>query len=315
MNTTISKLPQEFHLLAFSISADYQLLLFSGVLLIYSLAIIGNVAIISIVCFVSQLHTPMYAFICNLSVQDILYVSVILPKLLTITISGDPSISGIFCITQEYLFTFCIETEFLLLSFMSYDRYVAICLPLRYCTIMNNKTCALLASTAWVIAAIDSLQLSLLISDSSFCKSKEINHFFCDLKAILKLSCSDTTNIKNMIFIQGTIIGVLPFLLILTSYAIIICNIMQIRTSAGKVKAFSSCSSHLTVVLLFCGTSLSLYMIPEATHSEEQDKLLSLLYVAVVPMLNPLVYSLRNKEVLTAFKNLYIFLKGKLSNT
>ncbi|XP_044132837.1 olfactory receptor 8D1-like [Bufo gargarizans] len=304
-STDNSHIPRSFSLLAFTENGDLTFPLFFGMLLVYLVALVGNAILITLVCLVPQLHTPMYMFLCNLSVQDILYVSIILPKFLAITISRNSSISFQFCITQDTLFIYCVEAEFLLLSIMSYDRYVAICLPLRYFATMNNRTCGLLAFTSWFIAVIDSLPFSLLISNLSFCKSKEINHLFCDLKALLKISCNDTTNITNMILIQGSFIGCLPFLLILTSYANIIFTVLQIRSSDGKMKAFSTCSSHLTVVLMFCGTCLGQYMIPKSESSEEQDKVLSLLYVAIVPMLNPLVYSLRNKQVLTAFEKLF----------
>ncbi|KAM4749141.1 olfactory receptor 1G1-like [Rhinophrynus dorsalis] len=304
-NANSSTLQRHFHLLAFSRVPVLWTGLFIGIVLMYMLATVGNMMITALVCLVSQLHTPMYFFLCNLSVQDIVYVSAILPKLMDITITGDSSISFPGCITQLFIFTFCVVTEFLLLTCMAYDRYVAICISLHYSLIINKSACILMASTSWIIGALNALMHSLLMSNLSFCNSQEINHFFCDPKTILKLTCSDTTIINALIFVDAVLWGFLPFLFILTSYVFIISTILKIRTSAGRLKSFSSCSSHLTVVLLFFGTSLSLYMKPESEQSQEQDKLLSLLYIALVPMLNPLVYSLRNKEVLKAVKRIF----------
>ncbi|XP_031754083.1 olfactory receptor 13F1-like [Xenopus tropicalis] len=246
----------------------------------------------------------MYFFLCNLSVQDIVYVTAILPKLLAITITGDNSISFLGCMTQLYLHVSCVTTEFLLLTSMAYDRYVAICIPMRYSLIMKKSVCVLLASVSWSMGATDSFIYCWLICNLQFCKQREINNFFCELKTILKLSCSNTINIKFVILVVCVFIGLLPFSLILISYGNIIYSALKIRTSAGKLKTFSSCCSHLTVVVLFCGTCLSLYMKPDSENSQEMDKLLSLLYVAVTPLLNPLVYSLRNKDVINAIKKI-----------
>ncbi|KAM4749102.1 olfactory receptor 13F1-like [Rhinophrynus dorsalis] len=292
----------EFVLLAFKSYKEYQLVFCIGVLLMYLLALFGNMMIIAFVCMASQLHSPMYFFLCNLSVQDIIYVSAILPKLLVITISGNTSISFNGCITQMFTFAFCVGTEFFLLSSMAYDRYVAICIPLHYSLIMNVKICAILATMSWLLGALNSLLHSLLMSCLSFGNVHTINHFFCDVKTLLKLSSSDTTKIQILISVEGIVLGCIPFLLIMISYGYIIATILRIHNSEGRLRAFSSCSSHLTVVILFCGTFLSLNLKPGSEHSEEQDKLLSMVYIAVVPVLNPLVYSLRNKEVLKVMK-------------
>ncbi|KAM4722816.1 olfactory receptor 5AR1-like [Rhinophrynus dorsalis] len=297
-----SSLQREFHLVAFSSYSEWQYVLFAGVLLMYLLALLGNLTITTLFCLVPQLHTPMYFFLCNLSVQDIVYVSTTLPKLLAITGTGDTRIPFSDCITQMFLFTFCVGTEFFLLTSMAYDRYVAICVPLNYVLIMNKRICALLAMAAWIIGILNSLTHSLLISNLSYSNSKEINHFYCDLKTMIKVSSSDTTDIETVVSVECIFLGFFPFILILTSYICIVSSILKIKSSAGRVRVFSSCSSHLTIVILFYGTSLTFYMKPESEHSQEQDKWLSLLYTAVVPMLNPLVYSLRNKDVLRAMK-------------
>ncbi|KAM5171846.1 olfactory receptor 1E16-like [Mantella aurantiaca] len=271
----------------------------------YLISSIGNLLITFLVFLASTLHKPMYLFLCNLSLQDILYISSILPKLMAITVTGDKSISFPGCIMQMFMFVFCLDAEFFLLTSMAYDRYVAICRPLHYSVIMNNRLCFLLNFLCWIAGGLNGLMHSLMVSKLSFCKLQDINHIFCELKTILAISCSDTSKITNIILIEGLFIGVIPFFLIMASYVFIISNILKIRTSAGRLKTFSSCSSHLIIVILLYGTSLGFYMKTDSEHSQEQDKLLSLLYIAVVPMLNPLVYSLRNKEVLNAMKTFF----------
>ncbi|XP_018106965.2 olfactory receptor 1-like [Xenopus laevis] len=289
-----------FHLLAFSISKKDQTFLSVGLLLIYSLAVLGNMMIIVLVCLVSQLHTPMYFFLCNLAFQDIIFVSAILPKLMAITITGDTRISFPSCLTQMFLFAFCTDTDFFLLATMAYDRYVAICVPLRYYLIMKPKLCVLLVIMSWILYASNAVCFSLLLSNLSFYNSHDLNHFFCDINILMEISCSDTSFIKQLILLEIPLIGIFPLMLILTSYVYIIATIKKMRTFAARLKTFSSCSSHLTVVLLFCGTSIGIYIKPDSQNFQEQDKILSLLYIGLVPLLNPLVYSLRNRQVWSA---------------
>ncbi|XP_063797642.1 olfactory receptor 1C1-like [Pseudophryne corroboree] len=294
----------EFHLLAFSISAGLQLLLFTGILVMYLLTLLGNLIITGLIYLTPQLHTPMYYFLCNLSVQDIVYVSSVLPKFLSILVTGDARITFPACITQMFFFLFCIGAEFLLLTSMAYDRYVAICIPLHYATILTKNLCISLFSVSWIVGFLTSILYTVLVSTLSFCISQNIPHIFCDPKTMAALSSSDITGMMMLIIGASLCLGLTPFVLILTSYTCIIGTIIKIRSSAGRLKAFSSCSSHLTVVLLLFGTSLISSMIPESQHSPKQDKLLSLLYTAVAPMLNPLVYTLRNKQVLRAMGNM-----------
>ncbi|XP_053575406.1 olfactory receptor 5V1-like [Bombina bombina] len=292
----------QFHLQAFSNYVEWQPVFFIGILLMYLLAVFGNMMITILVCLAPQLHTPMYVFLCNLAIQDIVYVSSILPKLLFITITADNSISFPGCITQLSSFSLCVGTEFFLLTSMAYDRYVAICIPLRYFLIVNKRVCIQLISASWITGFINSFMQSLLICNLSFCNSTEINHFFCELKTMMKLSCSDISSINTLLSVECVILGFIPFSLIIASYVCIISTILKIKTSSGRHKMFSSCSSHLTIVIIFCGTVLSLYIKPESERFQEQDKLLSMLYIGLVPMLNPVVYSLRNKDVLKAMK-------------
>ncbi|XP_053545659.1 olfactory receptor 2K2-like [Bombina bombina] len=294
----------EFYLETFNVSTKGQLVVFIGALLMYLLAVLGNVTIVTLVSLVSKLQTPMYLFLCSLSVQDIMYVSAILPKLLAITITGDTSITFSGCITQIFLFTFCIDTEFFLLTSMAYDRYVAICIPLHYPLIMSKTVCALLITVSWFGGFLNSFAVTMMVSYLTFCNKQKINNFFCDIIIVMKLSCSDITYIMTLLVpLEGTVLGLLPFTLIMISYIYIISTILKIRSSSGRLKTFSSCSSHLTVVVLFCGTCLGLNLKPKSGDSLEIDKVLSIIYTGVVPMVNPLVYSLRNKEVLEAMKS------------
>ncbi|XP_066445556.1 olfactory receptor 5V1-like [Eleutherodactylus coqui] len=273
-----------------------------SILLMYLLCMSGNLIIIVTVWATPQLHTPMYFFLCNLSTLDMAYVSTILPKFLDFQITGKTEISFISCFTQLFMSVACLCTEFLLLSSMAFDRFVAICIPLQYSIIMNKTACIILSITPWTIGALNSLVCVFLISHLSFCSSKHIFHFYCEIKALLATSCSDIRHVNIVILSEGYTLGIIAFAMILMSYVFIISAILKIKTSARRLKIFSSCSSHLTVVLLFCGCSLSIYMNPDSKGSTELDMMLSLLYVAVVPALNPLVYSLRNKEVLDVLK-------------
>ncbi|XP_053545676.1 olfactory receptor 1G1-like [Bombina bombina] len=292
----------EFFLVSFFATTNNQAVVCTGVFIMYLLAVLGNLMITTAVCLVSQLHTPMYFFLCNLSVDDIVYVSTVLPKLLVTTVTRDTRISITSCVIQMILFTICVAVEFLILTSMAYDRYVAICVPLNYILIMNKMVCILLAFSTWFLGGILSLIFSLMVTNLTFCDVHDINHFFCDPQTMIKISCSDTTNIIMFTSIAGVLCGCCPFVLIIISYIYIISTILKIQTSAGRSKTFSSCSSHLMVVILFCGTSLSMNMKPKSENSQKLDIILSLIYIAVVPVLNPLVYSLKNREVMKAIK-------------
>ncbi|KAE8619190.1 hypothetical protein XENTR_v10009677 [Xenopus tropicalis] len=300
-NETVGRI---FHIAAFPGSAEVQLIIFVGILFMYIITVSANLLITLLVCLVPQLHTPMYFFLCNLAILDIFYASVILPKLLAITITGDHTISFGGCMIQLYCFLWCVTQEVLLLACMAFDRYVAICIPLRYSQIIDKHLCIKMAAPSWLFSGINSLFHSMYTSHLSFDYFREIDHFFCDLKALMMISSSDTRPMEIILFAEDIYAGLFPFLCILTSYIYIISTVLQIRSSAGRLKAFSSCTSHLTVVLMSYGISISSYAQPLSEKSVEQDKLLAIFYAAVVPMLNPLVYSLRNKDVLKAVKRL-----------
>ncbi|XP_068129331.1 olfactory receptor 5V1-like [Hyperolius riggenbachi] len=286
-----------FQILAFSTPKLTQIFLFTGILLMYLATILGNLTIITLVCAVPKLHTPMYFFLSNLAAVDIASTSACVPKLLLITITQDHAISFQNCMVQMFFVMLCSCGEIFVLASMAYDRYVAICKPLQYYIIMSKALCISLVIWSWVTASLNSLLHTLLTAELLFCSSQDVNNFFCDLNVLISMSSSDTTSRKLLIVFEGTIITVLPFVLTIISYVFIISTILKIKSSDGRFKIFSSCTSHLITVILFYGPCYFLYMKSEFLETNEQDKVLAMLYVVVVPMVNPLVYSLRNKDI------------------
>ncbi|KAG9470881.1 hypothetical protein GDO78_016452 [Eleutherodactylus coqui] len=292
----------EFSLTPFSTSRINEILIFIGFLFIYLLAVVGNLTIILLICTAPQLHTPMYFFLCNLSSIDVIFVSTTLPKMLSIIFTEDKTISFFGCLTQLYFFSLCAVAENNTLASMAYDRYVAVCSPLHYSLIMTKKVCFIIATSNIVFSAVNSLMLTIMIATISFCYSDKINHFFCESRSLIALSFSDTTGREIVIFVEDICLVIVAFMFILTSYVRIISAILRMHSARGRLKAFTSCSSHIITVLLFYGPSTFVYLKPESEDSEKQDKIFSMFYTAVVPMLNPFVYSLRNKEVLGAIR-------------
>ncbi|XP_030042694.1 olfactory receptor 5V1-like [Microcaecilia unicolor] len=295
----------EFIILGFSEFPDLQIPLFLLFFLIYLIILMGNLTIITVTCLDPRLHTPMYFFLCNLSFLDISYTSVTLPKLLDISLRKRQHISAVGCFTQLYFYLFLIGVEYILLTVMAYDRYVAICHPLRYTMIMNWKLCGMMAAGTWIMGFIETVTHIILISHFSYCGSNVINHFFCDLSALLKLSCSSTSIIDHVTYILAVFVELPCFALTLISYVYIVSTILRIRSSEGRRKAFSTCSSHLTIVLLFYGTLTCLYVRPSSTQSVDQNRAFSVLYIAFVPMFNPVIYSLKNREVKEALRRVF----------
>ncbi|XP_053319814.1 olfactory receptor 1019-like [Spea bombifrons] len=239
----------------------------------------------------------MYFFLCNLSALDIVYTSVTSPKLIYVFATNSGNISFKACIVQLYFFIAFGSTEYLLLTLMSYDRYLAICKPLHYTLIMNKKVRTLGATSTWLGGLLAAFPIVMVTTNLKYCSSKAINHFFCDITALIKISCGDTTVIHIVILIQGVILVMSSFLLTLLSYICIISSILKIRTSKGKRKAFATCASHLTTVSAFYCLIFELYMKSKSSISLNEGKVLTVLYVYVIPMLNPMVYSFRNRDV------------------
>ncbi|XP_030047860.1 olfactory receptor 1019-like [Microcaecilia unicolor] len=276
--------------------------LFVVFMAMYSINLLGNGTMISIISGNSQLHTPMYLFLCVLSSVDMCLTSVTVPKMLSNLISGNKNISFSNCFTQLYFFiVFAIE-ECMLLSIMACDRYVAVCNPLHYITIMNKKACLSTVFASLIISILHALLHTLLAFRLPFCRSNKIQHFFCDLTPLLQLSCKDTSINELVIFTEASVLIIGPFLIILVSYIYIIKTILKMHSAGGRYKTFSTCSSHFMVVTLYYGSIFFMYFRPSSSYSMEKDKIASVVYNVLSPMLNPFIYSLRNKDVKIALK-------------
>ncbi|XP_053545554.1 olfactory receptor 5M11-like [Bombina bombina] len=282
---------------------ELQTMIFLLVLLIYLITLGGNMTIFLLICLDNQLHTPMYFFLGNLSLLDMCCTTLTLHKVPLNYISGDNSVSLPACMTQMYLIPSLMADELLVITGMSFDRYVAICNPLRYHMIMNRRLCGLLATICWVLGFIYIIPYIILLLRFTCYTANVINHFYCDLVPLIKMSCSDTTALELVIQFEGTLLGVLiPISLTFISYILIIAAILRISSSTGRRKSFYTCSSHLTVVILLYTTLICQYLTPTSMDSLDYNKLFSLFIVAVVPMLNPMIYSLKNKDVKAALK-------------
>ncbi|KAM8924692.1 olfactory receptor 8U1-like [Pelodytes ibericus] len=292
----------DFIIYGFSDSREFQVPLFLLFLSMYLLTLLGNTVIITLICVDSNLQKPMYCFLCNMSFLDISYCSVTAPYLLHIFVTGNKSISFKRCMVQLYFFNTFASMEYLLLTTMAYDRYVAICNPLLYPQVMTKKTCIYLAAMAWGAGFLAAAPVTVLSSKLTFCASNVINHFYCDVTPLLKLACSDTSSIEFAMFAEGVVLLLSCFLLTGMSYVYIISAILKISSTEGRRKTFSTCGSHLTVVVLFYVLVVGVYMKPTSSYSLDEGKFVSVLYVNVIPMLNPMIYSLRNKDVKEAFK-------------
>ena len=295
----------EFLLLGLPIKSEHQNLFYALFLAMYVTTVLGNLLILVLICLDPHLHTPMYLFLSNLSFSDLCFSSVTMPKLLQNMQSQDPSIPYAGCLTQMYFLLFFADLESFLLVAMAYDRYVAICFPLHYTAIMGPRLCLSLLVLSWVLTTFHAMLHTLLMARLHFCEDNVIAHFFCDMSALLKLSCSDTRVNELVIFITGGLILVIPFLLIITSYARIVSSTLKVPSARGIRKAFSTCGSHLTVVSLFYGTVIGLYLCPSANNSTVKETVMAMMYNVVTPMLNPFIYSLRNRDMKGALRRVF----------
>ncbi|XP_006128346.3 olfactory receptor 10C1-like [Pelodiscus sinensis] len=292
----------KFVLLGFSNHPDLNLMLFMVFLCLYIITVLGNLLIIVVINVDPALHTPMYFFLRNLSFLEICYTSVTVPKMLANFLAEDKSISFFSCAVQLYFFLFFAVTECFLLGSMAYDRYSAICNPLRYTAVMDKKVCNKLAASSWISGILVALGHTAFIFQLPFCGSHVIDHFFCEIQPLLKLVCRDTYWNEIQIIVAAAFVLLIPFLLIMVSYVCIISTILKMQSAEGRRRAFSTCSSHLIVVTLFYGTALVMYVRPKSSFSAEVNKLLSLFYSVFTPIVNPIIYSLRNKEVKDALR-------------
>lgn len=293
-----------FILLGLSSNPQLQKPLFAIFFTMYLVTVVGNVLIILVIYSNSRLHTPMYFFLSNLSFMDICFTTVVVPKMLVNLLSETKSISYVGCLVQMYFFMAFANTDSYLLASMAIDRLVAICNPFHYDVVMNLRRCALMLLGSCTISHVHSLFRVLLMSRLSFCASRVIKHFFCDTQPVLKLSCSDTSSSQIVVMTETLAVIVTPFLCILFSYLQIIITVLRIPSTAGKRKAFSTCGSHLTVVILFYGSVIYVYFRPLSMYSVVKDRVATVVYTVVIPMLNPFIYSLRNKDMKNGLRKL-----------
>ncbi|XP_071988842.1 olfactory receptor 5V1-like [Engystomops pustulosus] len=303
----------DFQVLGLSDNPSMKPFLFCVLLLIYVIAFLGNLTIMILYQLEKSLHIPMYFFLSNLSFLDICYTSTTIPKMLQALVVEKKIISFIGCIMQLYFFFACIGTECILLGFMSYDRFVAICNPLQYYVKMNQKVTNTMAAVSWASGLLNSIIHTYFTFQLNFCDSNQINYFFCDIPPLLLLSCDDTFVNELLLQSIGVFIAWTPFLCIIVSYIYIIVTIIKIRSTKGRQKAFSTCLSHVIVVILYYGSSISNYVRPASTHSLDKDKVISVLYSVVTPMLNPIIYTLRNQDVKRAFYKQIFNIKVKFT--
>ncbi|XP_063788916.1 olfactory receptor 1G1-like [Pseudophryne corroboree] len=288
---------EEFHFVLFSAKSDYSALTASVFFLLYTFGVFINSIIITVIYIDYQLHSPMYLFLCNLALVDICYTTTTVPNLLYMLLSGDNTVSFIQCFTQMYFYVLVASTEDLLIFIMAYDRYVAICDPLHYHYILKMKHCLLFATGNWISGGLNSFVFTILVSHMSFCHSRTIHQFFCDPKALINISCDGGEKFYIVICMEALVFGVFPVMFSLISYIKIIRVILQIKSKDGRKKAFSTCSSHLTIVIIYYATGMSAFMMPPSETSHFLEQVFTTQYTVVTPMINPIIYSLRNKEV------------------
>uniref|UniRef100_A0A452TEE7 Olfactory receptor n=1 Tax=Ursus maritimus TaxID=29073 RepID=A0A452TEE7_URSMA len=296
----------EFQLLGFSEEPELQPLIFGLFLSMYLITVCGNLLLILAVSSDSHLHTPMYFFLANLSFVDICFTSTTIPKMLLNIQTQSKAITFAGCITQMYFFILFTGLDMFLLTVMAYDRFVAICHPLHYMVIMNPWLCGLLVLVSWILSVLHSLLHTSMVLRLSFCTEVEITHFFCEINQIIQLACSDTFLNNMVIYFTGMLLAGGPFIGILYTYSKIVTSIHGISSAQGKhkYKAFSTCVSHLSVVSLFYCTGLGVYLSSAAPQSSHASAVASVMYTVVTPMLNPFIYSLRNRDIKGALKRI-----------
>ncbi|XP_021044574.1 olfactory receptor 50-like [Mus pahari] len=294
----------EFILLGLPVRAEDQAVYSALILTMYLTTVLGNLLIILLIRLDSHLHTPMYFFLSHLALTDISFSSVTVPKMLVNMLTHSQSISYTGCVSQVYFFIVFGSIDSFLLTSMAYDRYVAICHPLHYTIIMNLSLCILLVGMSWVLSSVNALVQTLLLARLSHFRNNIIPHYFCDLSTLLKLSSSDTTINDLIILVLGNAVITLPFICILVSYGYIGVTILKTPSIKGIRKALSTCGSHLCVVSLYYGAIIGLYCVPSSNNTSEKNAIVAVMYTVVTPMLNPFIYSLRNRDMKGALRNI-----------
>ncbi|XP_040321481.1 olfactory receptor 2T29-like [Herpailurus yagouaroundi] len=294
----------DFDLVGLFSQSKHPALLCVVIFVVFLMALSGNTMLILLIHYDVHLHNPMYFLITQLSLIDVMYISVTVPKMLMDQVMGVNKISAPECGMQMFLYLTLAGSEFFLLAAMAYDRYVAICYPLRYPILMNHRVCLILVSSCWLLGSVDGFMLTPVTMTFPFCRSREIHHFFCEVPAVMKLSCSDTSIYETLMYLCCVLMLLIPVTVISSSYSFILFTIHRMKSAEGRKKAFATCSSHMTVVILFYGAAMYTYMLPNSYHTPENDMIVSVFYTILTPVLNPLIYSLRNKDVTKALKKM-----------
>ncbi|XP_047393333.1 olfactory receptor 2T29-like [Sciurus carolinensis] len=294
----------DFILVGLFSQSQHPALLCVVIFLVFLMALSGNALLVLLIHSNTQLHTPMYFFISQLSLMDMMYISITVPKVLLDQVLGVSTISVPECGLQMFLYLTLGGSEHFLLAAMAYDRYVAICHPLRYPVLVNRKVCLLLASGCWFLGSVDGFMLTSVTMTFPFCRSQEIQHFFCEVPAVMKLSCSDTSLYETLMYLCCVLMLLIPVTVISGSYSCILLTIHRMNSAEGRRKALATCSSHMMVVTLFYGAAVYTYMLPSSYHTPQKDMVVSVFYTILTPVLNPLIYSLRNKDVMGALKKM-----------
>ncbi|XP_074065070.1 olfactory receptor 2AJ1-like [Macrotis lagotis] len=302
MNQTLAR---DFILLGLLDQNQYGLFFLSLILIMYMVATMGNSVLILLIHLDARLHTPMYVLLKHLSFTDILNISNIVPMMVNNYISDKKSITFAGCGLQIFLYSSFVGAECLILTAMSYDRYVAICHPLRYAILMNHRLSLIMAASCWLGGIINSIIHTTYVLLLPYCGTRTIDHFFCEIPAMLRLSCVDTSQYERGVYVSAVFFFLIPFSIILVSYGQILCIVLHMKSMEAQKKAFSTCSSHLAVVAMYYGSCIFIYLRPKSYHTPGQDKVLAILYTILAPMLNPVIYSFRNKDVLCALKKVF----------
>ena len=299
---TYNRTSNDFILIGLFSPSRIGLFLFIFIVLIFLMALFGNLSMILLIFLDTHLHTPMYFLLSQLSFIDLNYISTIVPKMASNFLFGNKSISFIGCGIQSFFFLTLAVAEALLLTSMAYDRYVAICFPLHYPIRISKRVCVLMITGSWIMGAINSCAHTTYALHIPYCRSRAINHFFCDVPAMLTLACIDTWVYEYTVFVSTTLFLVLPFIVIACSYGRVLFAVYRMNSAEGKKKAYSTCSTHLTVVTFYYAPFVYTYLRPRSLRSPTEDKALAVFYTILTPMLNPLIYSLRNNEVMEALR-------------
>ncbi|XP_070117871.1 olfactory receptor 2T29-like [Equus caballus] len=294
----------DFILVGLFSQSKHPVLLCVVIFVVFLMTLFGNTILILLVYSQAHLHTPMYFFISQLSLMDMMHISVTVPKMLMDQVMGVNKISAPECGMQMFLYLSLVGSECFLLAAMAYDRYVAICHPLHYPILMNHKVCLLLVSGCWFLGSVDGFMLTPVTMTFPFCRSQEINHFFCEVPALMKLSCSDTSLYEMLMYLCCVLMLLIPVIVISSSSTFILLTIHRMNSAEGWKKALNTCSSHMMVITLYYGASIYTYMFPSSYHTPEKDMVVSVFYTIITPFLNPLIYSIRNKDVTGALKKM-----------